>query len=185
MSTVPVLRTERLVLRDWREQDRAPFAAMNADPVVMEHFVTPLTREQSDAFVDRIVARWQVQGFGLWAVEVDGAFAGYVGLARADFEASFTPAIEIGWRLDRPYWGRGIATEAARAGLAYGFDVVGLPEVDSWTAITNVRSWRVMERLGMVRDVEFEHPRCPVGHPVRPHVLYRLTRKRWEQTAPR
>jgi RimJ/RimL family protein N-acetyltransferase len=154
---------------------------MNADPVVMEHFVTPLTRTESDAFVDRIVARWQAYGFGVWAVDVDGAFAGYVGLARSDFDEVFTPAIEVGWRLARPFWGRGIATLGARAALAYGFDVVGLDEIDSWTALTNVRSWRVMERLGMVRDIEFEHPKCPVGHPVRPHVLYRLPVERWRQ----
>ncbi len=179
MPSTPVLRTERLVLRGFRDADRDPFAALNDDPVVMEHFVAPLTREQSDAFVDRILARWEMQGYGLWAVEVGGAFAGYVGLARSDFDASFTPAVEVGWRLARPFWGRGIATEGARAALAYGFGEVGLDEIDSWTALTNVRSWRVMERLGMVRDVEFEHPRVPVGHPVRPHVLYRLPAQLW------
>ena len=149
MPSTPVLRTERLVLRGFRDADRDPFAALNDDPVVMEHFVAPLTREQSDAFVDRILARWEMQGYGLWAVEVGGAFAGYVGLARSDFDASFTPAVEVGWRLARPFWGRGIATEGARAALAYGFGEVGLDEIDSWTALTNVRSWRVMERLGM------------------------------------
>ncbi len=179
---VPVLRTERLVLREWRDADRDPFAALNDDPQVMEFLNSRLDRAESDGFVDRIVGRWQQNGFGLWAVEVDGGFAGYVGLARAHFESSFTPAIEVGWRLARPYWGRGIATEAARASLAYGFEQVGLDEVDSWTAQTNVRSWRVMERLGMRRDVEFEHPLVPVGSPHRPHVLYRLPVGDWRQS---
>jgi RimJ/RimL family protein N-acetyltransferase len=174
MADVPTLRLDGFVLRPWRDEDRDPFAVMNADPVVMEHFVTPMTREASDAFVDRILARWEVNGYGLWAVEVDGSFAGYVGLNPSDFDESFTPTVEVGWRLAQPYWGRGIATVGGRAALAHGFDVAGLAEVDSWTALANVRSWRVMER-----DVEFEHPRCPVGHPVRPHVLYRMPLARW------
>jgi ribosomal-protein-alanine N-acetyltransferase len=145
----------------------------------MEFLNARLDRTESDGFVDRIVARGAQDGFGLWAVQVDGAFAGYVGLARAGFEASFTPAVEVGWRLARAYWGRGIATEGARAALGYGFDEVGMDEIDSWTALVNARSWRVMERLGMVRDIEFEHPLVPDGHPARPHVLYRLPRQTW------
>ena len=181
---VPTVALDGFVLRPWRDEDREPFAVMNADPVVMEHFVTPLTREASDAFVDRILARWQANGYGLWAVDVDGAFAGYVGLNPSDFDAAFTPTVEVGWRLARPYWGRGIATAGGRTALAHGFDVAGLVEVDSWTALANERSWRVMERLGMVRDVEFEHPRVPVGHPVRPHVLYRMPVERWRELRP-
>jgi ribosomal-protein-alanine N-acetyltransferase len=171
------------VLRGWRDEDREPFAAMNADPVVMEHFVATQTVAETDAFVDRIQSLWQANGFGLWAVEVDGAFAGYVGLHPSNFDAFFTPCVEVGWRLARPYWGRGIATVAGRHALAHGFDVVGLTEVDSWTAVGNERSWRVMERLGMVRDGQFEHPRVPVGHPVRPHVFYRMTVSRWRELA--
>ena len=177
--TVPTARLEGFTLRAWRDEDREPFAQMNADPVVMEHFVSTMTREESDAFVDRIVALWEANGFGLWAVDVDGSFAGYVGLHPSNFDAFFTPTVEVGWRLARPYWGHGIATLAGRHALAHGFDVVGMDEVDSWTAIVNERSWRVMDRLGMVRSGEFEHPRCPVGHPVRPHVFYRMPVSRW------
>jgi ribosomal-protein-alanine N-acetyltransferase len=165
------LRTERLLLRRWRDSDRAPFAAMNADPVVMEHFPATLTREQSDAFVDRVEAHFDEHGYGLWALEADGAFVGFTGLLWQTYDAPFTPALEVAWRLARSAWGHGWATEAATAALA-----VGLQEVDSvmsTTALTNVRSQRVMERLGMRRELEFDHPRVPEGHPVRPHVLYR------------
>jgi RimJ/RimL family protein N-acetyltransferase len=180
VTDVPTVASDGFVLRPWRDEDREPFAQMNADPVVMEHFVAPMTREASDAFADRILVRWQENGFGLWAVDVDGSFAGYVGLNRSDFDAPpYTPTVEVGWRLARPYWGRGIATLGGRISLAYGFDVAGLPEVDSWTAVGNERSWRVMERLGMVRDGGFDHPRVPVGHPVRPHVFYRMPVERW------
>ncbi len=166
-----MIRTERVVLRAWREEDRAPFAAMNADPVVMEHFPATLTREQSDALVDRIEAHFDEHGYGLWALEADGAFVGFTGLLWQTYDAPFTPALEVAWRLARSAWGHGWATEAATAALA-----VGLQEVDSvmsTTALTNVRSQRVMERLGMRRELEFDHPRVPEGHPVRPHVLYR------------
>jgi ribosomal-protein-alanine N-acetyltransferase len=165
------LRTPRLLLRRWRASDRAPFAAMNADPVVMEHFPAPLTTEQSDALVDRVEAHFDEHGYGLWAVEADGAFVGFTGLVWQDYEASFTPALEVGWRLARPAWGHGYATEAATAALARGLEVAG--SVVSTTAVTNVRSQRVMQRLGMRRELEFDHPRVPEGHPVRPHVLYR------------
>jgi ribosomal-protein-alanine N-acetyltransferase len=171
MDGVTELRTDRLLLRRWREEDRAPFAAMNADPAVMEHFAAPLTREQSDALVDRIEAHFDEHGFGLWALEADGGFVGFTGLVWQTYEASFTPALEVGWRLARSAWGHGWATEAATAAIARG-----LAEVDSvvsTTARTNVRSQRVMQRLGMRRELEFDHPRVPEGHPVRPHVLYR------------
>jgi len=181
MLQVPTVRTERLVLREWREQDRGPFARMNADPVVMEHLTAPLPRADSDSFVDRMLTHWAERGYGLWAVEVGGDFAGFVGLSPATFEAPFTPAVEVGWRLDRPFWGSGLASEGARAALAFGFDEVGLDEILSWTAVTNHRSWRVMQRLGMQREGEFEHPGVPVDHPVRPHVLYRITADRWRQ----
>jgi len=174
------LGTERLVLRRWREEDRQPFAAMNADPAVMEHFPAPLSRSESERFVDRIERAFEVDGFGLWAVEVrsSGAFAGFVGLARPGFEAAFTPAVELGWRLARPFWGLGLATEGARAALAYGFEVVGLEEIVSFTAVGNARSRRVMERLGMTHDPaeDFDHPALAEGSPLRRHVLYRLRR---------
>ncbi len=181
--TAPALSTQRLVLRQWRDTDRAPFASLNADPAVMEHFVAPLTREESDAFVTRIEAGFADHPFGLWAVEVraTGGFIGYVGLEVPRFEASFMPVVEVGWRLARSAWGNGYATEAAREAVRHGFETVGLEEIVSFTALTNTRSQRVMERLGMVRDSEFDHPGVPDGHRIRRHVLFRLTRSQWEQ----
>ena len=178
MSGTPELRTERLLLRGWRESDRQPFATMNADPAVVEFLNGSLTREQSDAMVDRVEASWALKGYGLWAVQVvDGPeFIGYVGLWDALFEAPFTPAIEVGWRLARCAWGRGFASEAARAALRYACETLDLPEVVSFTAATNLRSRAVMGRIGMTRDLagDFDHPSVPVGSPLRPHVLYRL-----------
>ena len=172
------LRTERLLLRRWRPGDREPFARMNADPVVMQHFVGTLSREDSDAFAGRIEKQFEERGFGLWAVEVPGVapFVGFVGLSVPSFEAHFMPAVEVGWRLDRPYWGRGYATEAARASLADGFERVGLTEIVSFTTPINLPSIAVMERLGMTRDPndDFDHPGVPKGHPIRRHVLYRI-----------
>lgn len=182
----PELRTERLLLRPWRESDRAPFAVMNVDPEVVEFLNGPLTPAESDAMIDRIETSWANKGYGLWAVEVVGgpAFIGYVGLWDALFEAPFTPAIEVGWRLARPAWGHGYATEAARVALAYGYAVRGLPEVLSFTAALNLRSRAVMERIGMVRepDGDFEHPKVPLGSALRHHVLYRLTPEAVDQS---
>jgi RimJ/RimL family protein N-acetyltransferase len=169
------LRTERLLLRRWTDADRAPFAAMNADPRVMEHFPALMSREQSDRQVDRIEAGFAVHGFGLWAVEVDGRFAGFTGLSVPCFEAPFLPVVEVGWRLAAEFWGRGYATEAARASIADGFERVGLREILSFTATANLRSQRVMQRLGMTPDGTFEHPKLALGSPLRTHVLYRLS----------
>jgi RimJ/RimL family protein N-acetyltransferase len=183
VGEAPLVRTSRLVLRAWREGDRDAFADMNADPRVVEHLVAPVTRADSHDMVDRIEACWRDRGYGLWVVERrdEGSFIGYVGLWPAMFDAHFTPAVEVGWRLAGDHWGHGFATEGGRAALRYGFEVVGLDEIVSFTADGNVRSWRVMERLGMQRDEagDFEHPAVPVGHPARPHVLYRLGRDRW------
>jgi RimJ/RimL family protein N-acetyltransferase len=170
------LRTARLVLRQWRDDDLGPFAALNADPEVMRYLPGILDRPQSDALALRFqnsVATGQVP---MWAAEVsdEAAFIGYVGLAPATFPASFTPAVEIGWRLARAYWNRGYATEAARAVLRYAFDVLRLPEVVSFTAVINLPSRRVMEKLGMQRRDDFDHPRVPDGSPLRRHVLYRI-----------
>lgn len=185
MSQVPVLRTDRLVLRGWREADREPFAAMNADRQVVAHLAGPLTREESDAFVDRIEAQWRDYGWGLWAIELaDGApFIGYVGLWPAPF-LDRDPPLEIGWRLASAHWGRGYVTQAARAALRFAFEVLRLPRVHSFTVPQNERSWRVMERIGMSRvpDGDFDHPRVdPQRHPhlVR-HVLYTIERAEWE-----
>lgn len=174
------LRTERLRLRRWSDADLEPFAALNADPVVMEHFPAPLTRAKSDELVARIESTFDDEEVGLWAVEVTatGRFAGFTGLWPATFEAPFTPAVEVGWRLAREHWGQGYAPEAARASIADGFERLGLDEIVSMTAVGNDRSRRVMEKLGMTHDPadDFEHPKVPVGHHLRRHVLYRLTR---------
>ena len=176
-------RTPRLVLRAWRDDDLAPFAALNADPAVMRHLPAPLGRAESDALAARIRAGIAERGFGLWAVEVPGvaAFAGFVGLSVPRFEAAFTPCVEVGWRLARAHWGRGYATEAAAAALDLAFGPLGLGEVVSFTAPANRASRAVMARLGMRRDPadDFEHPMLPAGHPLRPHVLYRTTPAAW------
>jgi ribosomal-protein-alanine N-acetyltransferase len=170
-------RTSRLVLRQWRERDRAPFAALNADPSVMEYFPAVLDRGQSDALVERCVEQLLRDGYGLWAVEIrtSGEFIGFVGLAVPSWEAAFTPCTEIGWRLARSAWGHGYATEAARAALATAFGPAGLDEVVSFTTTGNLRSQKVMQRLGMTHDPSenFDHP-LVTGGPFRRHVLYRL-----------
>ena len=168
----------RVRLRRWRDADRAPFAALNADPRVMEFFPTRPDRRQSDALVDRFESHFAEHGFGLWAVEVPGiaAFIGFVGLSIPGFAAHFTPCVEIGWRLAFDHWGRGYATEAARLVVAHGFGPLGLAAVVSFTSVANRRSQAVMERLGMRRDPaeDFDHLGLPDGHPLRRHVLYRL-----------
>jgi RimJ/RimL family protein N-acetyltransferase len=175
------LRTTRLVMRRWREADREPFAALNADPVVMEHYPSTLDRAASDAAVDRIEAHFDEHGFGLWAVEVPGTapFVGFVGLMTPSFEAHFTPAVEVGWRLGCEHWGHGYATEAAREAVRVGFETLGLREIVSYTVPANTRSRRVMERLGMSHDEadDFDHPNLPAGHRLQRHVLYRLPRE--------
>lgn len=183
------LETPRLLLRRWRDGDRQPFATLNADPIVMEHFPTPLSREKSDALVDRIEAGLEERGWGLWAVEVrdSSAFIGFVGLNPATFDAPFTPAVEVGWRLSREHWGHGYATEAARAALEFGFVDLELDDIVSFTTHANTRSRRVMERLDMHHDPadDFDNPNVPEASPIRPHVLYRLDRTSWEQRQPR
>ena len=165
------LSTVRLLLRPWRDDDDAGFAELSADPIVMEYPV-PLPD-----WVARKRAHWEEHGFGQWVVEIPGeaSFIGVVGLETVSYEAHFTPAIEVAWRLARTYWGRGYATEAARAALDYGFEKLGLTEIVSLTVPANWRSRRVMERLGMTRAPEddFDHPRLPES-PLKRHVLYRL-----------
>ena len=180
----PILTTARLRLRQWREEDLAPFAALNADPQVMEFFPKILTRAESDVVAGRIRDHFARHGFGLWAVEAPGAadFVGFVGLAVPSFEAHFTPCVEIGWRLAREHWGHGYATEAATAALAFGFGDRALEEIVSFTVPANIPSRRVMGRLGMRRlpADDFEHPAIADGHPLRSHVLYRLRRADWK-----
>jgi len=172
--------TSRLILRHWREEDRQPWAELGADPEVMQHFPKTLTREESDAFVDGVGAQLEERGWGLWAVEEreTGRFLGFTGLNVPRFEAHFTPAVEIGWRLRRDAWGSGFATEAARGVLTVAFDDLELPEVVSFTAVPNERSQAVMRRLGMTRDPaeDFDHPVLAEDSPLRRHVLYRLRR---------
>lgn len=178
MTPITILRTPRLVLRQWRDEDLAPFAAMNADPRVMEHFPSALTREESDAMAGRLRAEIEQRGFGFWAVEVPGSahFVGFVGLSVPSFGAPFMPCVEIGWRIAFDHWGKGIATEGARFALDAAFGELQLSEVVAFTATGNTRSRRVMERLGMRHDPreDFDHPSIAEGHPVRRHVLYRV-----------
>ena len=179
------LVTQRLLLRRWRESDRLPFRALNADPRVMEFFPSPLRPEETDQLIENIEQHFQKHGFGLFAAELRDtqAFLGFMGLAIPGFAAPFLPAVEIGWRLAAEYWGQGLATEGAWEVLRYGFEVLGLTSIVSFTVPANVRSRRVMEKLRMIHDVkeDFEHPRLPEGHPLRHHVVYRLDRGAWRK----
>lgn len=173
-----VIETDRLILRRWRESDREPFARMNADPRVMEHFPALLSADESRRMIERAEEHFLRHGFGWCAAELreERAFIGFIGLFVPAFETHFTPCVEIGWRLAADYWGRGLATEGARATVDYAFHTLGLPGIVSFTVPANLRSRRVMEKLGMTRDPadDFDHPRIPEGHPLRRHVLYRL-----------
>ena len=179
------IETPRLWLRRWRASDLEAFAALNADPEVMEHFPAALSLEETAQGMGRIDKHFADRGFGWWAVQAPGqapdqaSFIGFIGLAVPAFETSFTPCVEIGWRLARPWWGQGLATEGARAALAYGFERLQLPEIVSFTVPGNVRSRRVMEKLGMLYSEDFEHPGIEPGHRLRRHVLYRLPRRTW------
>ena len=179
------MSTERLVLRHWQVADGEPFARLNADPRVMEFMAGPLSREESDRLVERIEAHFREHGFGLCAAELrrDRSFIGFVGLAVPAFECAFTPCVEIGWRLAADHWGQGLATEGAREMARYAFEVMGLQALVSFTVPGNIRSRRVMEKLGMTHDPadDFDHPKLPWGHPLRRHVLYRLERADWRR----
>ena len=163
-------------MRQWIERDIEAFAAMNADAEVMKFFPQPLTRDESLASFQRLKRAIEEHGWGLWAVEIDHEFAGLTGLAEANFEAHFTPCIEIGWRFQRPFWGQGYALEAAQLALRFAFETLHLREVVSFTARLNEPSQRLMHRLGMTRSPhdDFEHPKVPAGHPLRDHILYRI-----------
>ncbi len=183
MSDYPTLTTSRLLLRPWRDADGDPFAAMCADQLVMEFFPKLLDRAESDATIDRIQDHFARHGYGLWAVEiVDVApFAGFVGLSIPQFDAHFTPCVEVGWRLARDHWGQGYASEAAQASLEFGFRQLGLDEIVSMTAVANLRSRRVMQRIGMTHTPadDFDHPKLAADDPLCRHVLYRLPRSSW------
>ena len=178
MCSQPILSTERLILRRWRESDREAFARINADPRVMEFLSHPLQRAESDSLVDRIETHFQEHGFGVCATELrqDGSFIGFIGLNVPSFEAPFTPCVEIGWRLARNSWGQGLATEGAREIARYGFETLALKEIVSFAVPANIRSRRVMEKIGMTHNPadDFDHPQLPPGHPLHRHVLYRM-----------
>lgn len=177
------LSSERLILRPWRDDDLDALAALCADPEVMAHFPAVLDRAGSAELLGKLMAHQAEHGFTFWALErrEDAAFIGFTGLARVGFAAPFVPAVEIGWRLARPFWGQGYALEAARRSLQFAFEDLQLNEVVSFTVPANQRSWGVMQRLGMHRDPadDFEHPGLPLGHPLRPHLLYRIKREDW------
>lgn len=172
------LETPRLILRPWQEEDLEPFAKLNADSRVMEYFPSLLTKQESDQMVKKIGEHFAQHGWGIWAVSVkNGAsFIGFIGLAPVRFIADFNPAIEIGWRLAHEFWGKGYATEGAKACLQFAFETLHLLEVVSFTAVQNIRSQNVMRRLGMNHQPkdDFNHPLLPEGHPLRKHVLFRL-----------
>jgi RimJ/RimL family protein N-acetyltransferase len=175
---VQVIPTGRLVLRHWRDSDRRPFQALNADPRVMEFMPGLLSPQASDESIARIEKHLDRHGFGLFAAELveEKEFIGYIGLAIPSFDAPFMPAVEIGWRLAHEYWGRGLSTEGARAVVQHAFEALSLSSLVSFTVPRNLRSRRVMEKIGMVHDPkdDFEHPSLPAGHPLRSHVLYRI-----------
>lgn len=173
------LRTERLILRQWRDEDLPAFAAMGADPEVMRYFPALLSRRESDEYAAKCRALIDARGWGFWAVarQDSGEFIGFVGLHTPGVPLPFSPCVEVGWRLARRHWGQGFATEAARAALRYGFETLQLPEIVAFTALLNVRSQALMQRLGMARDpIGFDHPNVEEGHALRPHCLYRIAR---------
>ncbi|CUI17397.1 acetyltransferase, GNAT-family [Candidatus Protochlamydia naegleriophila] len=178
------IQTKRLILRPWREDDWKPFARMNADPRVMEYFPSTLSKQESDDLARRLSDKVAEQGWGLWAVSIPevAEFIGFIGLAKPSFEAHFTPAIEVGWRLAYDYWGQGYATEGALAALEYGFETLQLNEIVSFTAQLNDRSRKVMRKIGMHHDPidDFDHPRLSKEHQLCRHVLYRIKMSEWQ-----
>lgn len=173
-----IFQTDRLGFRQWQDTDTEPFAHMNADPEVMEFFPATLSQGEAAAFITRVRTFIDGNGFGLWAVDekATGNFIGFIGLTTPRFESFFTPCIEIGWRLAKPYWGKGYATEGAKASLDYGFSALGFEKIYSFTAITNKHSERIMQKIGMTRVGEFDHPSLQIGHPLCRHVLYKIDR---------
>jgi RimJ/RimL family protein N-acetyltransferase len=180
MAALNTLESDRLLLRRWRPEDLAPFSRMCADSRVMEYFPSTLTVEECESLVARIEAEFEWNAFGAWACELKetSAFIGFVGLAVPTFQASFTPCVEIAWRIAHEYWGQGLAPEGARVVLDAAFGLLALPEVVSFTAVQNHRSRRVMEKIGMTHDPsgDFDHPSLPSDHALCRHVLYRATR---------
>jgi len=172
------IRTSRLLMRRWQRRDRAPFADINADPEVMRYFPSTLTPRESEALIDRIEEHFVEHGYGLWALEVQGRLVGFTGLSWATWEADFTPAVEVGWRLARTEWGRGFASEAATAAILRGLQDVD--SIVSFTSVSNEPSQRVMQRIGLRHVGDFNHPRLSDQQRLRPHVLYRADRATWQ-----
>ncbi len=180
------IKTTRLILRPWEKEDLEPFAKLNADPRVMEYFPKVKSSQESKEEYQRIIDHFQKHGWGFWAVSIIGeaafvGFIGFIGLRYDDFPAPFTPAVEIGWRLAFDYWGKGYATEGATACLKYGFEILNLNEIVSFTSVPNIRSRRIMEKIGMHHNPkdDFDHPKLPEKHKLRRHVLYRLNASEW------
>jgi len=173
--------TDRLLLRQWQEKDKEPFAALNSDPRVMKYFPSLLSKAKSDSVVDRAKTLIMERGWGFWAAELKetGAFIGFIGLHMPTDDLPFSPCVEIGWRLAHEHWGKGYATEAALAALSVGFHQLLLNEIVSFTAVGNLRSQAVMKRIGMTMSGNFEHPVLPKESPLRQHCLYRLTREQY------
>lgn len=179
----PILYTDRLIMRPWKSSDLYPFAEMNADPKVMEFYTNTLTFQETSALVEKFCKQFEEKGYGFWAIEAPkiANFIGYIGLNYWDLGTKFSPCIDIGWRLATPYWGKGYATEGAKAALQYGFEVLNISEIVSMATVGNTRSHQVMKRLGMRTDSSenFEHPKLPKGHPLSWRVLYRLNCTEW------
>ncbi|MGE8154211.1 GNAT family N-acetyltransferase [Pseudomonas vancouverensis] len=186
MEPILELESARLLLRQWRDEDLPEFAAMCADSQVMRYFPATLSRLESASSIGRIRGHFAEHGFGLWALQRKdtGQFIGFTGLNVVGFDAPFTPATEIGWRLAREHWGLGYASEAAWTALRCGFDRLSLDEVVAFTTLTNLPSEKVMQAIGMHHDPadDFDHPRLDADHPLRRHVLYRISREQWLQT---
>lgn len=183
-----IIKTKRLILRPWNKEDFDPFAKLNADTRVMEYFPSTLSREESDQLAKKIQTKIKEKGWGFWAVSAPGIaeFIGFIGLNdlnKDTFPAPFAPAIEIGWRIAFDYWGKGYATEGAKAALEYGFESLKLDEIVSFTAIQNMRSRAVMEKIGMHHNPadDFDNPKLPFGHKLRRDVLYRLEKSQWQK----
>jgi RimJ/RimL family protein N-acetyltransferase len=173
-----IIETKRLILSTWKESDAEPYFKINQDPKVIEYLRGPLTMEQVQDFIDTVNACQNKYGYALWAARLrtTGTLIGYIGLNYVDWPAHFTPATEVGWRLGSPYWGQGLATEGALAALDYGFNQCQLTEIVSFTVPANQRSIRVMEKIGLKRDLQgdFAHPKLAANHPLSRHILYRL-----------
>ena len=180
-----VIETERLILRTWQKEDAKAYFQINQDPKVIEFLRGPLTREQVQDFIQYVRHHGEQYGYTTWAVELKetGVLMGFIGLNYVDWPAHFTPAVEIGWRLGSQYWGKGYATEGAKAALAYGFEQCNLHEIVAFTVPANIRSIRVMEKIGLELDIngDFAHPKLPQDHPLSKHILYRLSRSSWQR----